>query len=221
MDLTGNSRYDIKVNCGGNDKSEEQNVRIGSCPLLFAISVRSRHVEQPMRNWGSHPSTQEIEIVSATLRAFRERWASTQPPFPAEFDGTIADVHALDYIDYEGIGFPHAEIEGAAMVCGEVIRRAACLEWVISARGDWFVASRAEDWPTIAICPLARLHEIKCSGVPQFGKHFWLVQKAAFECLLFCAPEREPMIRELLGGPGDYLEHMAKTLEALRRSSRS
>ena len=103
------------------------------------------------------------------------------------------------------------------MVCGEVIRRAAGLEWVIGDRGDWFVASIAEDWPAIAICPLTRLYELKCSSVPQFGKHLWLVQRAAFECLLFCsAPEREPMIRELLECPGDYLEHMAKTLEALR-----
>jgi hypothetical protein len=173
-----------------------------------------------MRNWGTLPSPQKLVAVTATLQSFRDRWVSIRPPFHAAFDGTIADVHALDYMDYEGIGFPQTGIEGAAMVCGEVVRRAAGLEWVIGDRSDWFVASRAEEWPAIAICPLARLHEIKCSGVPQFGKHLWLVQKAAFECLLFCAPEREPMIRELLECPGDYLEHMARTLEAMLRSSR-
>ena len=146
----------------------------------------------PCATWGSHPSPQELETVTATLQAFRERWASIRPPFPAAFDGTIADVHALDYMDYEGIGFARAGIKGAGMVCGEVIRREAGLVWVISDRGDWFIASHAEDWPAIAICPLARLHEIKCGGVPQFGKHFWLVQKAAIDCLLLCIPSDSP-----------------------------
>ncbi len=174
-----------------------------------------------MRNWGYLPSPQELAAVTTTFQSFRKLWASIRPPFPATFEGTIADVQALDYMDSEGIVFPQAGIEGSAMVCGEVVRRAAGLEWVIGDRGDWFVASREENWPAVAICPVARLHEIKCGGAPQFGKHLWLVQRAAFECLLLCGPEREPMIRELLDGGGEYLERLEKTLEALRRSSRS
>jgi hypothetical protein len=178
-------------------------------------------MEQEMRNWGFLPSPQELLLVTATLQALRERWASIRAPFPVAFDGTIADVRALDYMDYEGIDIPQAGIESSAMVCGEVIRRAAGLEWVISYRGDWFVASHEEDWPAVAICPLARLHEIECGGVPQFGKHLWFVQQAACECLSFCGPEREPMIREILDGGSEYLERLETMLEVLLRWNRS
>ncbi len=123
-----------------------------------------------MPSWGFPASPEDLACVPAAAKAYRDKWASIRPPFPAEFDGTVADAHALDYMQYEGIGFPQGGVETAAMVCGEVLRRAAGLEWVISYRGDWFVASREEDWPAIAICPLARLHEIECGGVPIWSK---------------------------------------------------
>ena len=171
-----------------------------------------------MRIWGFLPSQEELAAFTAPLQAFRERWSSIRPPFPASFDGQLADVHALDYMNYEGIGFPQAGVEAPAMVCGEVIRRAAGLEWVISYRGDWFVASREENVPSIAISPVARLHEIECgAGAPQFGKHLWLVQKAAFECLLLCDREQELALRALLHDDGDYLERVERTLEAIKR----
>jgi hypothetical protein len=174
-----------------------------------------------MRDWGFLPSPEELAPLGDALRAFRERWASIRPPFPATFDGTIADVRALDYMDYEGIDSPRPGIEAPAMICGEVIRRAAGLEWVISYRGDWFIASPEESRPAIAVCPLARLHEIECGGGPRSGKHLWLVQRAAFECLLLRGPEREAAIRELLDVGGEYLGRMEETLEALRLSDRS
>jgi hypothetical protein len=177
-------------------------------------------VEELMRSWCSPTSPEEIASIEDTLRAFREAWASIRPPFPAAFDGTLADVRALDYMDYEGIDFPQPGIESPALICGEVLRRAAGLEWVISYRGDWFVASPEDRWPAVAICPLARLHEAECNGAPQFGKYLWLVQRAAFECLLICGLERAPMIRELLDVEGEYLEGVERTLEALRRPSR-
>ena len=177
-----------------------------------------------MRNWGFQPSREELADFTAPLQAFREKWSSIKPPFPASFDGQIADVLALDYMEYEGIALPKCTIKASAMVCGEVLRRAAGLEWVISYRGDWFVASQEQCEPALAICPLARLHELECGAAPQTGRHLWLVQRAAFECLMHCAPERVPMIRALLhddGGDGDYLERVEKTLEALRAHDRS
>jgi hypothetical protein len=179
-----------------------------------------------MRNWGFQPSREELTDFTAPLQTFREKWSSIQPPFPASFDGQIADVLALDYMEYEGIAFPQAKVKASAMVCGEVLRRAAGLEWVISYRDDWFVASPEECVPALAICPLARLHELECGRAPQSGAHLWVVQRAAFECLMHCGPEREPMIRELLQGDvlqgdGDYLECVEKTLEALRGHDRS
>jgi hypothetical protein len=174
-----------------------------------------------MRNWCFLPSPQELAAVSAAAKAFRDKWESIRPPFPAAFDGTITDVRAIDYMDYEGIDLPRGGLEASAMVCGEVLRRAAGLEWVISYRGDWLVVSREEIWPAIAVCPLSRLHEQECGAAPPVGKHLWFLQKAAFECLLLCGPEREPMVRGLLDGGGDYLESVETTLEMLRRTRRS
>ena len=171
-----------------------------------------------MRTWGFLPSQEELAAFMAPLQAFRERWSSIRPPFPASFDGGLEDVHALDYMNYENISFPHAGVEGPAMVCGEVIRRAAGLEWVISYRGDWFVASREDSNPSVAISPVARLHEIECGGgAPQFGKHLWLVQRAAFECLLLCDPQREPALLAILDDDGDYLERVERTLRTIKR----
>jgi hypothetical protein len=137
-----------------------------------------------------------------------------QPPFPATFDGTLTDIRALDYMNYEGIGFPQGGIEVAALVCGEVLRHAAGLEWVISYRGDWFVASPEDREPTIAICPLARLHEIECGGGPRgYGMYTWFIEKAAFDCLLGCEPESERALRALLESRDDYLGRVKRTLE--------
>jgi hypothetical protein len=172
-----------------------------------------------MRHWGYQPSPAELAAVNAAQMAFRDRWESIRPPFQAAFDGTIQDAHAIDYMDYEGIDFPLPGLEGSAMVCGEVVRRAAGLEWVISYRGDWFVASQEESLARVAICPLARLHELECGGPPM--KHLWFVQRAALECLLPCGPEREPMIRELLDGRDYYVAHLQNSLERLLSSSRS
>ena len=174
-----------------------------------------------MRHWGFLPSPAELAAVTAAQKAFRDRWESIRPPCSTTFDGTIQDVHALDYMDYEGIDFPLPGLEGSALVCGEVLRRAAGLEWVISYRGDWFVASREESSGPVAICPLARLHELECGEPPGGMKHLWFVQRAALECLLPCGPEREPMIRELLAGSGDYVAHLQNSLERSQNPSRS
>lgn len=168
-----------------------------------------------MSQWCFRPSPEQLAAVTAAQEAFRAKCASIRLPFGAEFDGTIEDVHAVDYMEYEGLDFPACGLEAAAFVCGEVLRRAAGLEWVISYRDGWFVASENEARSPVVICPLARLHELECSGVPQFGKHLWFLQEAAFECLLRCGPERETTIRELLDDEGEYLDYVKRTLEAL------
>src|SRR5262249_49428509 len=113
-----------------------------------------------MRNWGFLASPDDLKSVEAAAELYRDRWASIRAPFPAAFDGSMADGCALEYMAYEGILLPGGGIEPASLVCGEVLRRALTLEWVISYRGDWFVASREEAIHEIAICPIARLHEI-------------------------------------------------------------
>lgn len=169
-----------------------------------------------MRDWGFRPSPAELAAVEQAQTAFRDRWESISPPFPAAFNGAIEDVNALDYMEYEGIDFPVPRLECSALVCGEVVRRAADLEWVVSYRGDWFVASPDQSLASVAICPLARLHELECGGSPSSEKHLWFVQEAAIECLLPCGPEGEPMIRALLGDCGGYVAHLQNALERLQ-----
>jgi hypothetical protein len=178
----------------------------------------SRRTEPVMRNWGFPPSPDDLAAVPAAAKLYRDRWAAIRPPFPAAFDGSMADVCALDYLDYEGIDVPGGGIEAAAIVCGEVLRRAAGLEWIISYRGDWFVASGDASSPAIAICPLARLHEIECDGRRGGGVYTWFIQEAAFDCLLLLDGEEERRTRELLESDRDYLEAVERTLERLIRN---
>jgi hypothetical protein len=175
-----------------------------------------------MRDWGYLPSPSELEAVTTAQKAFRDRCESKQLPYSIAFDGSIDDVDALDYMVYENIQFPSPALENSAFVCGEVVRRAAALEWVISYRGDWLIASPEESFSSIAICPLARLHELECAGGPARAvKHLWFVQQAVLECLLPCGPEREPMIRELLQDGGEFVSHLQSSLERLQNPDRS
>jgi hypothetical protein len=172
-----------------------------------------------MRDWVFSASPDDLKAVTAAAKLFRDCWASIRPPFPAAFDGAMADVCALDYMNYESIDVPGGGIEPAALMCGEVLRRTVSLEWVISYRGDWFVASGAEALHDIAICPLARLHEIECGGRRGAGMYTWFTQRAAFDCLLLLDAEEERGARELLESGGGYLEYVERTLDRLRRTS--
>ncbi len=164
-----------------------------------------------MRHWGFPASPAELEAVAAAARLYRDHCASLPLPTRAAFDGTIDDVRTLDYLAYEGLDPREAGIESAALVCGEVLRRAAGLEWWISYRGDWFVAS-PED--SSHVCPLARLHELECGrrrgGAA--GTYLWCIQEAAFDCLPFLEGEAERRTRELLEGGGDYLDFVERVL---------
>lgn len=171
-----------------------------------------------MRDWGFVPSAAELAVVKDAQTAFRERWESIRPPFQATFNGAIEDVHALDYMDYEGIEFPAPGLELAALVCGEVVRRAAGLEWVITYRGDWFIASQEECPASVAICPLARLHELACAGAPASAKHHWFVQRAALDCLLTSGREREPAIGQLIDREDGYLARLQDLLQRLHEA---
>src|ERR671912_792242 len=104
----------------------------GSASSLPPSSVVTSERSATMREWGYPVPPEELVAVSEAADAFRKLWASIRPPWPHAFDGTVNDVRAIDYLDYEGINFPKCGIEGAALVCGEVLRRAAGLEWVTS-----------------------------------------------------------------------------------------
>lgn len=148
-----------------------------------------------------------MEVEQATA-AFSDLWASIRPPWPHTFDGTVNDVRAIDYLHYGGIAFPKCGIEGAALVCGEVLRRAAVLEWVCSYRGDWYIASPEGNWPAIAICPIVRVHELEFAGTPQFGRFMRFFSRAALDCLAFAIPESEAALRVILAFAEEDVESL-------------
>jgi hypothetical protein len=169
-----------------------------------------------MRAWGYTPSSDDLVALDNAKAAFREKWASIRPPFPAAFDGTITDVRAIDYLQYEGITFPPCGAEGAALVCGEVVRRVAALEWVIAYTGDWFVATAEDEWPSIAICPVDRLYELEFSGTPQFGRYKAFVARAAMDCLPYPSAKTESALRELVQLDEEYVARLERLVAQLR-----
>jgi hypothetical protein len=165
-----------------------------------------------MRQWGYPPSTTELEQLHVAAEAFRKLWASIRSPFPAAFDFAIADVNALHYMQYEGIALPDCGLEGAALVCGEVLRRVAGLEWVVDHSGQWFVASPEDDWPALAICPLSRLKELEYAHTPQFGRYLTFISRAAMDCLAFANEEREQPLRDLIAEDEDCIQELKRVI---------
>jgi hypothetical protein len=149
-------------------------------------------------NWGRVASAEDLRALAHAQQSFRTQWASTEPHFPGPFDGNLADVDALDYLHYEGYEYPECGIEGAGLVCGEVLRKAARLHWVISQRGEWFIADA--DVPRIVINPVARLQEViwGWGGASQFNKHLYFLQRAAFDCLTRASGEAASALRHIL-----------------------
>ena len=128
--------------------------------------------------WGRAATPGELAKVADAAAEYRAVWETMRvPPWPAAFDGTSTDVRSLDYLQYEGFRDPPCGLEGAALVCGEVLRRAAGARWVISHQADWFVASEPSDPAQVLVCPLGRLWELAYAGVPQHGRHrLWLLR---------------------------------------------
>ncbi len=172
-----------------------------------------------MSDWYFPPSAEDRARVEAALRICREAWGSIlNPPFPAAFDGSMNDVEALDYADYEGLSLRGVGLEEAALVCGETLRRAAGLEWAVSYRGDWLLAWDPREFSPFAVNPLARLHELECGGgLRGHGVHAWFVRQAAFEIWPFLeSEERRREVRGLFETDVVFLDRAAAALEALR-----
>lgn len=150
------------------------------------------------RTWGYALSAEELRPVREAGDEFRIRWAAINPPWPHSFDGTVKDALAIDYLHYEGLEFPKCGIEGAALVCGEVLRRSARLEWVCSHRGNWVLASPEDMWSQVVISPLARVDEIQFAGTPQFGRFSRFLVRAAIDAFPFVASGAQDDLRQLV-----------------------
>jgi hypothetical protein len=205
---------------GGAPSSRYQHAHDGKTQIK-STEARPLGMLCRMRSWGHPPSPDHLALLSQAAVAFRETWVSISPPWPAAFDGTPTDVRAIDYLHYEGIDFPKCGLEGAALICGEVLRRAAGLEWIISYRGDWFLLNSEGSWPGIAICPLARLQELEFSGTPQVGRFALFIARAAFDCFPFAEPGCQPALRELIENGDEFVLNIERTIAQLRRTGQS
>jgi hypothetical protein len=133
---------------------------------------------KPKIAWGRSADDFELTCVATAAAEYRAVWASMkEPPFAALFNNSVTDIRALDYLHYEGFDDPPCGIEGAALVCGEVLRQAAGLVWIIDHDGNWFIATPENEWPAFVLCPLIRLREIQFARTPQFGRYdLWLTR---------------------------------------------
>ena len=158
----------------------------------------------------------ELEPLARAAQEFRELWASINPPFPHSFDGTAADVKAIDYLHYEGIPFPRCGLHGATLLSAEVLRRAGRLKWMSNERGDWFLVNEFR----VVIHPRARVEEIWLSGVPQFLRFGWFVVRAAIDCLSGAATDAESDLLCLLAELDDgWVESLAEVLCRVREAT--
>src|SRR6476660_1152832 len=132
------------------------------------------------REWGRTVSPADIPDLIQATEEFGKLWGSMKFPWHPSMDGTANDIQAIDYLHYEGIGFPPCGIGGATLVAAEVIRRAARIEWVRAHDGELY---RADADPSyVVICPRSRVEEIQLAGIPQFGRFAHFAVRAEIDC---------------------------------------
>ena len=105
-------------------------------------------------------------------------------PFACGFAGTIEDVNALDYLDYEGLGYPRSDIDGAALVWGNVVARQLGMAWQVSYHEDLLLTLDSPG-KRITIWPYARVLEVRERSLSQYGRYAWLLDRVMQDCLQF------------------------------------
>jgi len=125
----------------------------------------------------------DLAEVAAAGAEFRRHWESFQnmQPTPA-FVGGVADIDALGYLEYEGLGLPGGGLPALALVWGNVLAVQAGLRWV-RAKGEgcgglWLGGA---EWGPALLWPYARLAESRARGNPQYSKDstlmMWVVEE--------------------------------------------
>jgi hypothetical protein len=130
------------------------------------------------------PATEkELLSVRSALDEFRAYWASLRAmPSGGSFSGTLEDVHDLDYLDYEGLGYPSCGIHGAALVWGNVLACQMEMSWVTDSEGHLLLK---HDVPgsRFTVWPYARVLEVQERSLPQFEKYAWILDVVVRDCL--------------------------------------
>ncbi|WZO97492.1 hypothetical protein EP7_004528 [Isosphaeraceae bacterium EP7] len=131
------------------------------------------------------PATQDdLAGVDRAAAEFCALWESlrSMPWFGEPFGGGLGDIRALDYLDYEGIGYPPGGVSAAALVWGRVLARQTGLEWARCSLGGLWLWSDVSNGG-LAVWPLARVGEAQARFFPQFGKYAALTERVLGECL--------------------------------------
>jgi len=127
----------------------------------------------------------EVQLleVQKAVDEFRAYWESfREMPSLGGFSGALKDIHALDYLDYEGLGYPPSGLAGAALVWGNVLACQLEMAWVTDSDGHLLLE---HDVPgsRITVWPYARVLEVQGRGLPQFGKYTWILEGVVRDCL--------------------------------------
>lgn len=126
----------------------------------------------------STASEAQLAEVKNACEEFRAHWQSFRNmPFECQFNGTKEDIAALDYLNYEGLGYPKSYIDGAALVWGNVLATQLGMKWATSYNGQMLL-THDEPGNRITIWPFARVLEAEERSLPQFGRYAWLLGQA-------------------------------------------
>jgi hypothetical protein len=123
----------------------------------------------------------ELQAVRAAVDEFRAHWVSMRPIFPCSFEGTIADIDALDYLDYEGLSYPGSGQAGAALVWGNVVASQLPFRWSFDDEMGGLVLQSQKRGLTI--WPFGRVYESQRSAETQFDKYRRLLEWVILQSL--------------------------------------
>jgi hypothetical protein len=164
----------------------------------------------------------ELDAVRSALDEFRAHWESIGPVFPCSFEGTGADIDALDYLDYEGLKYPSSGQAGAALVWGNVVATQLPFRWFLDDELAGLVLRSQSCGLGLTIRPFGRIYESQRSAETQFDKYRWLLESVVLQALgLHLVEEQDrPRLLALLGGEdarvAQSLEYALGRLRELR-----
>jgi hypothetical protein len=139
----------------------------------------------------SPASDTQVSAVDSACREFGAHWRSfDHMPFACEFLGGLEDVRALDYLDYEGLGYPASYLTGVALVWGHVLQQRLGMSWATGYNGEQLLIHDAPG-NRITVWPFARVLEVQERSLPQFGRYAWLLDRVLRDCLQFGALSAE------------------------------
>jgi hypothetical protein len=153
--------------------------------VRWQFAVRAGIIIEQNRMYISPASEAQLDSINAALAEYREHWRGFKNmPFACEFAGAIEDVDALDYLDYEGLGYPRSDIDGAALVWGNVLARRLGMNWCMSYH-DGLLLCHESPGNRITTWPYARVLEVRERSLPQYGRYAWLLDGVMQDCLRF------------------------------------